>query len=174
MISSLSGIILKGKAVKDYRCGIGFDVHPFKEGRKLYLGGVEVDYHLGLAGHSDADVLVHAIIDALFGAAGMGDIGRHYPDTDRRYKNINSLLLLEAASGEIKEQGWNISNIDATIILQKPKLIGYFGIMQGRLAASIDCSLERINIKATTTEKLGFTGRKEGIAVMATATIYKK
>lgn len=160
--------------MKDYRCGIGFDVHPFEEGRKLYLGGVEVDYHLGLAGHSDADVLVHAIIDALFGAAGMGDIGRHYPDTNRKYKNINSLLLLEAASKELKEHGWNISNIDATVILQKPKLIGYFGIMQGRLAASLGCSLERINIKATTTEKLGFTGRKEGIAVMATAAIYKK
>jgi 2-C-methyl-D-erythritol 2,4-cyclodiphosphate synthase len=159
--------------MKEIRCGIGFDVHAFTEGRKLILGGVEIESSLGLAGHSDADVLIHAIIDALFGAAGMGDIGRHYPDTDRKYRNISSLLLLEDTAKKIYDEGWKISNIDATIIAQRPKLSGYIGVMRGTLAKSLRLGIDQISVKSTTTDKLGFTGREEGIAALATAVIFK-
>lgn len=159
--------------MSEFRTGIGFDAHVFAENRKLVLGGVEINYHRGLEGHSDADVLVHAVIDALLGAAGMGDIGRHYPDTDRKYKNISSLLLLEKTAGKLREAGWKISNIDATLVVQKPKLSGYIGMMQGTMAKWIGVGLDRINVKATTTEKMGFTGREEGIAALATVIIHK-
>jgi 2-C-methyl-D-erythritol 2,4-cyclodiphosphate synthase len=160
--------------VKEHRCGIGFDAHAFTDGRKLMLGGVEIDYHRGLEGHSDADVLIHAVIDALLGAAGLGDIGRHYPDTDRKYRHISSLLLLESAMEKLREAGWEVANIDATLIAQKPRLSGYIGVMQGTMARSIEIGIDRINIKATTTEGLGFTGREEGIAAMAVASICKQ
>jgi 2-C-methyl-D-erythritol 2,4-cyclodiphosphate synthase len=155
------------------RCGIGFDAHAFAAGRKLILGGVQIDFDRGLEGHSDADVLTHAIIDALLGAAGMGDIGRLYPDTDRRYRNISSLLLLEDTAKKLSEAGWKIVNIDATIVAQRPRLSGYMGVIQGTLAGIMKIGLDRINIKATTTEKLGFTGREEGIGALATALIGK-
>lgn len=159
--------------MNDFRSGIGVDVHAFADGRKLILGGVEIDYPRGLGGHSDADVLIHAIIDALFGAAGMGDIGRHYPDTDRKYKNISSLLLLEETVKKLTGTGWKIANIDATVVAQKPRLSGYVGMMQGTMAKWLGLGIDKINIKATTTEKLGFAGREEGIAALAIATIYK-
>lgn len=153
----------------EYRSGIGFDVHAFASGRKLILGGVEVEYHLGLAGHSDADVLVHAIIDALLGAAGLGDIGVHFPDTDQKFKGIDSLILLAETRTKIEAAGWKIGNVDATVIAQRPRLAGYINAMKKRLAVVLGVEEGRINIKATTTEKLGFTGREEGIAALATA-----
>lgn len=157
----------------EYRSGIGFDVHAFAAGRKLVLGGIAIDHPAGLAGHSDADVLVHAIIDALLGAAGLGDIGMHFPDTDPKYKNIDSLILLKETGQKITSAGWNIGNIDATVVAQKPRLAGHTGGMKKRLAAVLDLPEDRINLKATTTEKLGFTGREEGIAALATALVYK-
>lgn len=163
----------KGKKVKDYRSGIGYDVHAFAEGRRLILGGVDIDFPLGLAGHSDADVLVHAVIDALLGAAGLGDIGRHFPDTDGKFKGISSLLLLQETMRKLTGKGWTVGNIDVTVIAQKPKLAIYIEKMTGILADSLNLDIGRINIKATTTEGLGFTGREEGIAAVASATIYK-
>jgi 2-C-methyl-D-erythritol 2,4-cyclodiphosphate synthase len=157
----------------DFRCGIGFDVHAFGKNRKLILGGIEIDYRSGLAGHSDADVLTHAIIDSLLGAAGLGDIGSHFPDNDEKYKDVSSLILLRNVMEKLAHGRWHISNIDATIIAQKPKLAKYTGAMKAALAAVIKVDLQRINIKATTTEKLGFAGREEGIAALATATLYK-
>ena len=157
----------------DLRCGIGVDVHDFVEGRKLILGGLEIEHHLGLAGHSDADVLTHAIIDALLGAAAMGDIGRLFPDTEEKYKGVSSVALLKNVIGMMEHVGWKISNIDATIIAQKPKLADYMDEMKIGLADAIRIDPQRINIKATTTEKLGFTGREEGIAALATAAVFK-
>lgn len=159
--------------MKDFRCGIGCDVHAFAPDRRLVLGGVEIEYHLGLAGHSDADVLIHAVIDALFGAAGLGDIGRHFPDTDPRYRDISSLVLLEAALEKLAENGWSVGNIDVSIIAEKPKLAGYIDQIRDSLAGSMKLEKDRINIKATTTERLGFTGREEGVAAMAVALILK-
>ncbi|MDD4051775.1 MAG: 2-C-methyl-D-erythritol 2,4-cyclodiphosphate synthase [candidate division Zixibacteria bacterium] len=155
------------------RCGIGFDVHPFALGRKLILGGVEVEFHLGLAGHSDADVLTHAIIDALLGAAGLGDIGRHFPDTDPKYKDIASLLLLRDTAAMLDRDGWRVVNIDATIIAQRPRLSDHIDVMRQRLAVVLALDSTQVNIKATTTEKLGFTGREEGIAALAVTSILK-
>ncbi|MCP4567069.1 MAG: 2-C-methyl-D-erythritol 2,4-cyclodiphosphate synthase [FCB group bacterium] len=159
--------------MKDYRSGIGYDVHAFAQGRKLILGGVEIDFPMGLAGHSDADVLVHAVIDALLGAAGLGDIGRHFPDTDDKFKGISSLLLLQETMRKLTGKGWAVGNIDVTVIAQKPKLAIYIEKMTRKLADSLNLDIGRINIKATTTEGLGFTGREEGIAAVASATIYK-
>ena len=155
------------------RCGIGFDVHPFALGRKLILGGVEVEFHLGLAGHSDADVLTHAIIDALLGAAGLGDIGRHFPDTDPKYKDIASLLLLRDTAAILDREGWQVVNIDATIVAQRPRLAEYIDTMRQKLAVVMALDITQVNIKATTTEKLGFTGREEGIAALAVTSILK-
>ncbi len=155
------------------RCGIGFDVHPFALGRKLVLGGVEVEFHLGLAGHSDADVLTHAIIDALLGAAGLGDIGRHFPDSDQTYKDIASLLLLRDTAAMLDRGGWRVVNIDATIVAQRPRLAEYIDIMRQRLAVVLALDITQVNVKATTTERLGFTGREEGIAALAAASILK-
>jgi 2-C-methyl-D-erythritol 2,4-cyclodiphosphate synthase len=157
----------------DFRCGIGFDVHDFVEGRKLILGGVEIEHHHGLAGHSDADVATHAIIDALLGAAGLGDIGRLFPDTEEKYKGVSSVALLKNVMGLLEHDGWKVSNIDATIIAQKPRLSDYMSEMNTELADAIRIDPKRINIKATTTEKLGFAGREEGIAALATAAVYK-
>lgn len=155
------------------RVGTGFDVHKFEEGRRLILGGVDIEYEKGLAGHSDADVLVHAIMDALLGAAALGDIGRHFPDTDMKYKGISSLKLLEHVGTLLNETGYSIANIDATVIAQAPKIAPYISEMTKNIAETLMLDMSRINIKGTTTERLGFTGRKEGIAAEAVCSIYK-
>ena len=154
------------------RVGQGFDAHQLVEGRKLVLGGVDIPYEKGLLGHSDADVLVHAIIDALLGAAGLGVIGQHFPDTDPQYKGISSLILLEHVSGLLKD--YNINNIDSTLIAQEPKLQDFFSRMKTNIAKSLSLNEDQVNIKATTTEMMGFTGRKEGIAAMSTVLLSKK
>lgn len=149
------------------RIGHGYDAHCFGEDRKLVLGGVEVPYELGMVAHSDGDVVIHALCDALIGAAGLGDIGKHFPDTDKDYKNIDSRVLLRHIVQLLKKNELNISNADITIVAQAPKLSPYINIMRERLAADCAIDMSRLNIKATTTEKMGFTGRGEGIASYA-------
>ena len=146
------------------RIGHGYDVHRLVEGRKLILGGVEVPHTLGLLGHSDADVLTHAIMDALLGAAALGDIGQHFPDTDDRYLGADSIGLLRLVKTLITKQGYRISNLDATVIAQKPKLMPFLPQMRKTLAAAMDIREDQLNLKATTEEHLGFTGRQEGIS----------
>ena len=158
----------------EIRVGTGYDVHRLTEGRKLILGGVDIPYEKGLDGHSDADVMVHALMDALLGAAGLGDIGRHFPDTDPQYKGISSLKLLEIVNQRIHEAGYELGNADVTIIAQRPKLAGYISQMEENLAAVLGADIRQINVKATTTEKLGFTGRGEGIAAEAACIIKSK
>ena len=149
------------------RIGHGYDVHRLIAGRKLVLGGVEIPYILGLDGHSDADVLLHAIMDALLGAAALGDIGRLFPDTDPAYKGISSVLLLETVAARIREAGYEVGNVDATVIAQKPKLAPHIPAMREIVARALGLDLDQINIKATTEEHLGFSGREEGIAAHA-------
>ncbi len=149
------------------RIGQGFDVHQLVEGRKCIIGGVEIPYELGLLGHSDADVLLHAITDAVLGALGEGDIGQHFPDTDLAFKGADSGVLLQEVWKMAKEKGYALGNVDGTIIAQKPKMSPYIGQMRERIASLLESDTERVNIKATTTEKLGFTGRGEGIASQA-------
>ncbi len=151
------------------RIGHGYDVHRLTEDRKLVLGGVEIPYERGLLGHSDADVLTHAVMDALLGAAGLGDIGKAFPDTDPAYEGISSLLLLERVMEAIKQNGFTVYNVDVTVIAQRPKLAPYIGEMRENLAKCLDVPAGRVNIKATTEEGLGFTGRGEGIAAHAVA-----
>ena len=146
------------------RVGFGYDVHKLTEDRKLILGGVEIPYTLGLLGHSDADVLIHSVMDALLGAAALGDIGKHFPDTDQSFKDISSLVLLEKVMSLLKENGFSVNNIDVTVAAQAPKLSPYIANMRENLAKTMDLSLSQINIKATTTERLGFEGRGEGIS----------
>ena len=153
------------------RVGQGFDVHQLVEGRKLIIGGVEIPYHQGLLGHSDADVLLHAICDALLGAAGLGDIGQHFPDSDPRYKGIDSRKLLREVASLLKARGFAVSNLDATIIAQAPKMAPHIPAMRENISADLGVSVECVNVKATTTEKLGFTGRGEGIAAQAACLI---
>ena len=153
------------------RVGFGYDVHQFVAGRPLMLGGVEVPYDRGLEGHSDADVLLHAISDALLGAAGLGDIGKHFPDTDPRYKGISSLLLLREVCRKLDETGYRTQNIDAVIAAQEPKLAPYIGAMNTAIAEAVGIAVSQVNVKATTTERLGFVGRKEGIAAQAVVMI---
>ena len=155
------------------RIGFGYDVHRLVENRQLILGGVVLPYEKGLLGHSDADVLTHAVIDALFGAAALGDIGKHFPDTDGKYKGINSLILLKAVVNLLEDKGYNIENIDATLIAQKPKLAPYIELMRRNLAESMGIQLDAVSVKATTEEHLGFTGREEGIAAHALCLIEK-
>jgi len=155
----------------DMRIGHGFDVHAFAAGRKLIIGGVEIPHELGLAGHSDADVLLHAICDALLGAAGLGDIGRHFPDSDPRYKGIDSRELLRHVQGLLASGGWWVGNVDATIIAQAPRMASHIPAMQEHIAADLEVSIDAVNVKATTTERLGFTGRGEGIAAEAVCLI---
>ena len=155
------------------RIGTGFDVHRLTEGRKLILGGVEIPSPRGLDGHSDADVLVHAVMDALLGAAALGDIGLHFPDTDPEYEGISSLLLLTKVKEKLEEGFYNIGNIDVTVICEKPKIRPYVEPMRENLAKALDLDVSRVSIKGTTTEKLGFTGREEGIACEAVASIYR-
>ena len=146
------------------RIGHGYDVHRLVEGRDLILGGVKIDYEKGLLGHSDADVLLHAVSDALLGAAGLGDIGRHFPDTDPKYKGADSLELLREVYRKISEKGFQVGNIDVTMIAQKPKLKDFIPQMRENIAAAVNVSPDRVNVKATTEEKLGFTGSGEGMA----------
>lgn len=153
------------------RIGSGYDVHRLVEGRKLILGGVEIPHNLGLLGHSDADVLLHAICDALLGAAALGDIGRHFPDSDSRYQGINSLLLLEQVGQKLKATGFAIVNIDSTIVAQEPRLAPYIDEMRANIAKTLGLNPAQVNVKATTTEKLGFEGCKEGISAQAVALI---
>ena len=156
------------------RTGFGYDVHRLVEGRKLILGGVEVPFEKGLLGHSDADVLLHAVIDALIGAAGLGDIGKHFPPTDNAFKDISSVDLLERTRALIEAKGFSISNIDSTIVCQTPKLLGYIPGMVKNIAASLGCAEDRVNVKAKTEEGLGFTGTGEGIKAYAVALITEK
>ena len=149
------------------RVGHGYDVHRLVEGRKLILGGVDVPHTLGLLGHSDADVLTHAVMDALLGAAALGDIGRHSPDTDPAYAGADSLKLLDHVVALLKAHGWRVGNVDATILAQRPKLAPYLEQMRDNLAAHMRVDREQVNVKATTEEKLGFTGAQEGMAAHA-------
>lgn len=153
------------------RVGHGFDVHAFAEGRRLIIGGVAIPHDRGLLGHSDADVLLHAICDALLGAAGQGDIGRHFPDSDIRYKGIDSRELLRHVAGLLREKGWSVGNVDATIIAQAPRMAPHIPAMRAHIATDLDVAEEAVNVKATTTERLGFTGRGEGIAAEAVCLI---
>jgi len=153
------------------RIGQGFDVHAFAEGRKLILGGVQVPYERGLAGHSDADVLIHALCDALLGAAALGDIGMHFPDTDPAYKGADSRVLLREVARKLAAAGWRIVNVDTTVIAQAPRLAPHVPAMVANLAADLGLAASAVSVKATTTERLGFTGRGEGIAAQAIALI---
>lgn len=149
------------------RVGIGYDVHQLLEGRDLIIGGIHIPFEKGLLGHSDADVLIHAIMDALIGAMALGDIGKHFPDTDPLYKGISSLKLLEHVKELIKKEGYQIGNIDATIIAQKPKMAPYMELMTSNIASVLEISITQVNIKATTEEGLGFTGQGLGISSQA-------
>lgn len=149
------------------RIGHGYDVHRLVPGRDLILGGVKIPYELGLDGHSDADVLLHAVSDALLGAAGLGDIGRHFPDTDPKYKGADSLALLNIVGQKVAQKGYRVSNIDVIMIAQKPKLKDYISRMEENIASALGLDPERVNVKATTEEKLGFTGTGEGMACHA-------
>ena len=153
------------------RTGIGFDTHRLVEGRKLVLGGVEIAHALGLLGHSDADVLAHAIMDALLGAIADGDIGQHFPDTDAKWKDADSLKLLEAVAERVRAQGWEVVNVDATVLAERPKLMPHIPAMRERLAQAMGVEVGAVSVKATTVEGLGAIGRQEGISAMAVATV---
>lgn len=156
------------------RVGFGYDVHRLVEDRKLILGGVEIPYEKGLLGHSDADVLVHALMDAMLGAAGMGDIGRHFPDTDNQYKGIDSMILLEKVTQLLTEAGFIVNNVDVTVVAQRPKLAGFIPQMEENLAKVLGIDVSYVNVKATTTEKLGFEGEGLGMSAYAVCTIAEK
>lgn len=156
-----------------FRVGHGFDVHALVAGRRLILGGVDIPYERGLLGHSDADVLLHAITDALLGAAGLGDIGRHFPDTDPRYAGADSRVLLRAAVAKVREAGWRVGNVDATVIAQAPKILPHAPTIVANIAEDLDLPAAQVNLKGKTTEKLGFVGRGEGIASEAIALLYR-
>lgn len=155
------------------RIGTGFDVHALVEGRPLILGGVDIPFEKGLDGHSDADVLIHALMDALLGAAALGDIGRHFPDTDPKYKGISSVKLLEHVAGLLEDEGYKTGNVDITVMAQRPKIKSYIDDMRRVIAETLDVDLGRVNIKGTTTERLGFVGREEGIAAQAVCLLYR-
>lgn len=157
-----------------FRIGQGFDVHQLVEGRPLIIGGITIPYEKGLLGHSDADVLLHTVADACLGAIGEGDIGRHFPDTDEAFKDADSAKLLEQVWKMVKEQGYELCNADCTIIAQKPKMAPYVGEMRKRIAELLEADPSQINVKATTTEKLGFTGRGEGIASQVAVLLQKR
>lgn len=159
--------------ISSIRVGNGFDVHRLVEERELWLGGVKVPYHLGLLGHSDADVALHALSDALLGAAALRDIGYHFPDTDPRFKGADSRVLLRRVREILQEKGYKVGNVDLTIMAQAPKLLDHIPVMRERIAADLMIDIDAVSVKATTTEKLGFTGRGEGIAALATALIFK-
>ena len=156
-----------------FRIGHGYDVHRLVENRKLILGGVEIPYEMGLLGHSDADVLLHAVSDALLGALALGDIGKHFPDTDPAYAGADSLKLLELVVEKVREQGYAVGNLDATVLCQKPKLAPYIGSMREKIAAAGGVSAEQVSVKATTEEKLGFTGEGLGISAHCVCLLVK-
>ncbi len=157
----------------NFRIGNGFDVHRLVEGRRCIICGVDIPHHVGLLGHSDADVALHALSDALLGAAALGDIGKHFPDTDPQWKGADSRMLLRAIVGLLAENGFAIGNVDVTIMAQAPKMLPHIPQMRANIAADLGIDIDCVSVKATTTEKLGFTGRGEGIAAQATALIYK-
>ena len=156
------------------RIGFGYDVHKLVEERKLIIGGVDIPHEKGLLGHSDADVLIHAIMDSILGALALGDIGRHFPDTDEKYKDISSMDLLEKVKEIMDQEGYIIGNIDATVAAQRPKLAGFIEDTKRNIAEILDCSLGDINVKATTTEELGFVGREEGISSYSVCMLKEK
>ena len=156
------------------RVGIGYDVHKFADNRKLIIGGVDIPYEKGLLGHSDADVLTHAIIDSILGAIAKGDIGGLFPDTDNNYKDIDSMILLKKVKDILKENNYKISNIDSIIIAQEPKMSNYINAMRNNIANSLEIDVDLVSVKATSTEKLGFEGRKEGISSQALVLIEKQ
>ena len=156
------------------RIGHGYDAHRLEEGRTLYLGGVEIPYEKGLLGHSDADVLLHAVMDALLGAAALGDIGKHFPPSDMQFKDIRSTLLLEKVTTLIHKEGYRIGNLDATVTAQKPRLAPFIEEMRKTVASLLQTDVKNISIKATTTEKMGFTGREEGIEATCVCLLYKQ
>ncbi len=153
------------------RTGIGVDSHRLEPGRPLVLGGVDIPHEEGLAGHSDADVLTHAIIDALLGAAALGDIGQHFPDTDERFRDADSIALLRVVVGRLEERGFRIVHVDSSVVMERPKLAPYRDAIRDSLAATLDISVAHVSIKATTGERMGFVGRGEGVAAMAVATV---
>jgi len=157
-----------------FRVGIGFDVHKLVNDRELIMGGVKIPYEKGLEGHSDADVLVHAIMDAILGAIGEKDIGHQFPDNDMKYKNISSLILLKAVADKVREKGYNINNIDSIIVAQKPKFAGFIDEMKQNISISLNIDISCVNIKATTTEYLGFTGRGEGIGAYGIVSVIRE
>lgn len=156
------------------RIGYGFDIHQLVEGRKLILGGLEIPFEKGLLGHSDADVLLHAITDALLGALALGDIGQHFPDTDPEHKDADSRLLLRHCYKLVKEKGYALSNLDATIVAQRPKLMPHLPKIREIIASDLEVDLDQVSVKATTSEKLGFVGREEGISATAVVLIHKR
>ncbi|NOX18598.1 MAG: 2-C-methyl-D-erythritol 2,4-cyclodiphosphate synthase [Chlorobi bacterium] len=159
--------------LSDYKIGFGYDVHKFAENRKLILGGVEIPFDKGLEGHSDADALLHAICDALLGALALGDIGKHFPDTDIRYQNADSKIFLRESYKLVKEKGYRLGNIDSTVILEKPKLLPHIDKMRERIAKVLNVPVDLVSVKATTSEKMGFVGSGEGIKAVATVLISK-
>lgn len=159
---------------QQFRIGSGFDVHQFAEGRKLFLGGIEIPFQKGLLGHSDADVLLHAICDAMLGALALGDIGKHFPNDDEKYKDIDSKKLLAQVNELINQHEYEVSNLDATLMLEKPKILFFVNKMVLAIASILNVEENQISIKATTTEKLGFTGREEGVAASATVLLTKR
>jgi len=161
----------KNPEPQESRSGIGFDSHPLAEGRKLVLGGVTIPHDKGLSGHSDGDVLVHAIMDALLGAANLGDKGIHFPSSDPQYKDISSLILLERVGVLVAQDGWRLSNVDATILAQNPKLSPFNAEMRENVAGNLSVSPDRVSVKVTTTDYLGFVGREEGIAAIAVVSL---
>ena len=163
--------VVAGYESLDFRSGIGFDAHPLAPGRRLVLGGVHIPHDFGLSGHSDGDVLTHAIMDALLGAAALGDKGVHFPSGDPQYKDISSLILLSAVGRLVEDNGWRISNVDATMLARKPRLGTFIETMREKTSEALSLPIERIGIKATTTDYLGFVGREEGIAALAVASL---
>lgn len=159
--------------MKDLRIGYGYDVHRLKEGLPLILGGVEIPFEKGLAGHSNADVLSHAITDALLGACALGDIGKHFPDSDDKYKNIDSRILLRKAVQLIKQEGYSIANVDSTIVAEQPKLSPYISDMRERIAADLEVGTDQVSVKATTSEGMGFEGKGKGISARAVALLIR-
>jgi 2-C-methyl-D-erythritol 2,4-cyclodiphosphate synthase len=165
---------MAGESFMEFRVGIGFDAHSLAEGRPLVLGGVTIPYHLGLAGHSDGDVLIHAIMDALLGAANLGDKGEHFPPSDPQYKDVSSLVLLTKVADLLAAKSWRIANVDATMLAQRPRLGPFIPAMKEQTSAALSIAPERVSIKVTTTDYLGFVGREEGIAACAVASIVVK
>jgi 2-C-methyl-D-erythritol 2,4-cyclodiphosphate synthase len=156
-----------------FATGIGYDVHQFARGRRLCLGGVQIEHEMGLLGHSDADVLLHAVCDALLGAAGLGDIGMHFPNTDPAWKDASSRVLLRIVVERVREQGWHIGNVDVVVLAERPRIKPHVPAMRAAMGEDIGIPPERINVKATTNERMGFVGREEGIAAYATALLYR-